>query len=247
MLLFAPLAQYIPRPALAGVLMLTAMRMTDPEALRYHFKATRFDALIVSATALAAIVVSVEFCILVGVLLSFMFYVPKAARIEVSQLVVSKSGSVRERLDTDALCDRLRIELRGELFFGASPAFEHALERIEAEMGRDQVVLLRCCVTCEIGMQSACMCCMSFCSACMLITPGAAERSFATMLTPRSRTSASWRKIGEERVFREVPELWSSTFQAIQYAYKQIGDRRCTHCPRAAGPVKVADDWSFVI
>ncbi len=56
------------------------------EALRYHFKATRFDAMIVTATALAAIVVSVEFCIMVGVLLSFMFYVPKAARIEVSHL-----------------------------------------------------------------------------------------------------------------------------------------------------------------
>ncbi|MGN6132934.1 MAG: SulP family inorganic anion transporter, partial [Aureliella sp.] len=55
-LLFAPLVQYIPRPALAGVLMLTATRMIDPEALRYHFKATRFDALIVTATALAAIV-----------------------------------------------------------------------------------------------------------------------------------------------------------------------------------------------
>jgi SulP family sulfate permease len=60
-LLFAPWAQYIPRAALAGVLMLTAMRMVDLPHLLYHLKATRFDAAIVLATALAAALVSIFF------------------------------------------------------------------------------------------------------------------------------------------------------------------------------------------
>ncbi len=72
-----PLAQFIPRPALAGVLMLTAVRMVDREALKYHFRVTRFDAAIVVITAVAAVAISVEYCILIGVLLSFMFYVPR--------------------------------------------------------------------------------------------------------------------------------------------------------------------------
>ena len=79
-LALAPLAQYIPKAALAGVLMVTATRMVDVAGLRYHFGATRFDAVIVVATALSAVLVSVEFCILVGTVLSFLMYVPRAVR-----------------------------------------------------------------------------------------------------------------------------------------------------------------------
>lgn len=246
-ILFAPLAQYIPRSALAGVLMLTALRMTDPEALRYHFKATRFDAMIVSATALAAIVVSVEFCIMVGVLLSFMFYVPKAARIEVSQLTVGKNGMVRERLASDTACDRIRIEnFEGELFFGASPAFEEALERIEEETTAQQIVLLRLRYV------------RNWDAVCLHVLHEFIERMQAAdrMVLLSGVRNDAYKSfvnvgivddLGEDRVFREVPELWSSTFQAIQYAYKQLGDQRCVHCPRAAGPMQTTEDWSFDI
>ena len=58
-LALAPLAQYIPRAALAGVLLLAATRMIDIAGIRYHFRATKFDAVIVSATALAAVLVSI--------------------------------------------------------------------------------------------------------------------------------------------------------------------------------------------
>ncbi len=245
--LFAPLAQYIPRPALAGVLMLTAIRMTDPEALRYHFKATRFDAWIVTATALAAIVVSVEFCIMVGVLLSFMFYVPKAARIEVTQLAVGKTGTVRERLAVDPPCDRLRIEnFEGELFFGASPAFEEALERIEAETSPQHVVVLR--LRYVRNWDAVCLHVLH-----EFIQRMQAAQRIVLLSGVRNDAYTALKNVGivaelgEQRVFREVPELWSSTFQAIQYAYQLIGNDRCSQCPRAAGPVQPADDWNFVI
>src|SRR5207302_695593 len=50
-LLFAPLAQYIPKAALAGLLMLAAFRMVDRRQLAFHLRAGRFDAGIVLATA----------------------------------------------------------------------------------------------------------------------------------------------------------------------------------------------------
>ena len=50
-LVLAPLAVYLPKPALAGVLVLTACRMIDYRGLAYHMRATRFDAIIVIATA----------------------------------------------------------------------------------------------------------------------------------------------------------------------------------------------------
>ena len=56
--------------ALAGVLVVASYNLIDWRALHYHLRATRFDAAIVGVTALAAIGISIEFCVLVGVLMS---------------------------------------------------------------------------------------------------------------------------------------------------------------------------------
>ena len=79
MVLFAPYAYYIPKAGLAGILMLSAWRLVDRQQLVYYLRTTRFDAWIVLLTAISAVVVSVEFCVLIGVFLSFVLYVPQAA------------------------------------------------------------------------------------------------------------------------------------------------------------------------
>ncbi len=104
-LLLAPLAGYIPRASLAGLLILAGYRMIDGPQLRFHLRATRFDAGVVIATALAAILISIEFCILIGVFLSFALFVSKAAHVRLSQS--GEMGPTRT------------FELDGELFFGA--------------------------------------------------------------------------------------------------------------------------------
>lgn len=119
-LLLAPLASYIPRAALAGLLILAAYRMVDGAQLLFHIRATRFDAGVVFATALAAVFISVEFCIVIGVFLSFALYVPKAAQVRLTALGATPEGALREVQSADALDSRmLAFELDGELFFGA--------------------------------------------------------------------------------------------------------------------------------
>ena len=77
MLAFAPYARFIPRSALAGLLMLTAARMVNLHDLRFHWRTSNFDAAIVAATAIGAFAISIEFCVLIGVFLSFMLAVPR--------------------------------------------------------------------------------------------------------------------------------------------------------------------------
>ena len=74
-LLFAPLTRFIPKAALAGLLVVTAARLIDIPRLRYAFAATRFDAGLVVITALVAIFVGVEYSILAGVLLSMALFI----------------------------------------------------------------------------------------------------------------------------------------------------------------------------
>ena len=80
MLVFAPYARFIPRSALAGLLMLTAARMVNLHDLRYHVRTSRFDAAIVAVTAIAAFAISIEFCVLIGVFMSFMLAVPRTGQ-----------------------------------------------------------------------------------------------------------------------------------------------------------------------
>src|SRR5207244_9170353 len=132
LLLLGQQARYIPQAALAGLLMLTAWRMVDRKQLLYHLRATRFDAGIVVATALSAVFVSVEFCILIGVFLSFILYVPRAAGVHLTEFTLTPERVVRERVAADPPCGRLLIfNLEGELFFGSAPVLEEHLAFID--------------------------------------------------------------------------------------------------------------------
>lgn len=143
-LLFAPLAGFIPRASLAGLLVLAAYRMVDGAQLAFHVRATRSDAGVVLATALAAVLVSIEFCIVIGVFLSFALYVPKAARVRLTPLAPAPDGAFRERRAGDAPDPRvLAFELDGELFFGAEVEVARHVETIDgAARGEVRAVVL---------------------------------------------------------------------------------------------------------
>src|SRR5262249_12752223 len=109
LVLFAGLAKYVPRPALAGILLVTAWRLVDRRRLAYCLRATHYDAGLALGTAFAAVFISIEFAVLIGVFVSFLFYVPRAARMNADELVLSAERVVRERRPEDPVCDRLVV------------------------------------------------------------------------------------------------------------------------------------------
>ncbi len=146
MLVFAPYAKFIPRSALAGILIVTAFRMVKVHAIIHHARATRFDAVLVFVTAFAALAVSVEFCVLIGVVLSFLLVVPRIGRMLLTEFVVDSDGHVHERFPDDtSVCPNILVfGLEGEMFFGASTSLEEHFQAIEARIDSStQVVILR--------------------------------------------------------------------------------------------------------
>ena len=118
LLFIAPLIRFIPKAALAGLLVLTAARLIDLSRLRYTFRASRYDAGLVLITALTAIFVGVEYSILTGVALSILLFVPRAAKLKAAELVVTPERVVRDRLSSDPQCSSMILfDLEGELFF----------------------------------------------------------------------------------------------------------------------------------
>jgi SulP family sulfate permease len=248
MLALAPLAQYIPRAALAGVLLLAATRMIDIAGIRYHFRATKFDAVIVTATALAAVFVSIEFCILVGTVLSFLIYVPKAAKVTMEDLVIDpRSGHIRERYADDVSCDRIKmVNFEGELFFGSSPDFESHLEQIEIDLpATTKVILLR--VKHLRNPDAVCMQLLSeFIERIeergLVLCLAGVRDEFYQILDQVGIVD----RLGKDRVFRETAQVWSSTTTAMNWAHAQLSDNYCETCPRRNS---TAEDsvWNFAI
>jgi len=231
MLAFAPYARFIPKSAMAGILIVSAWRMVDWKRLVYTVRASRFDAVIVAVTALSAIAVSVEFCVLIGVFLSFLLVVPRAGSMLITEFVVTPEGVIHERLDEDFVCGRILIfGLEGEMFFGSAAALEQHLETIESRVGATtRAVVLR-----TKRVRSPDAVCMHLLDEHIAriesggvhvilvgVRPDLAEALDRTGLADR---------LGPERIFHEQAIRHTSTQKGVQYAFGFMG-QPCETCP----------------
>ncbi|MBY0228665.1 MAG: SulP family inorganic anion transporter, partial [Gemmataceae bacterium] len=140
-LLFADLARFVPRPALGGILVVTAWRLVDWPRLGFCLRASRDDGILAIGTAFAAVFVSIEFSILIGVLMSFLLFIPRAARLGVTELVIGEGRVLRERRQGDPPGGKVAVVgLEGEMFFGAAPELDAVLTALEGR-GAAAVVL----------------------------------------------------------------------------------------------------------
>jgi SulP family sulfate permease len=237
MVAFAPYARFIPRSALAGLLMLTAARMVSLHDLRYHVRTSRFDAAIVAVTAISAFAISIEFCVLIGVFMSFMLAVPRTGHMQLTEFVVGPERTVYERQRGDQACSRMLIfGLEGEMFFGSGSSLEGHLDTIEERVGPEtQVVVLR--------LKRA----RNPDAVGMALLEGAVDRLQAKgilvvlcgirpgMLACLTNCGLA-AKLGEKNLFLEQPVRQTSTVLAIRHAYDHITDL-CPTCPRREGPL----------
>ena len=229
MLVFAPYAQYLPKASLAGILLVISYNMVDWKALAYHVRATKFDAAIVLATAFCALAISVEFCVMVGVLMSFMLTVPRIGNMRLSEFVIGSHGVIHERLGESVVCDKILIYgLEGEMFFGALSAMERHFQAIEDRVTpATRVVVLRL-----KRARNADAVALS------------ELREFALRLKARNvhvlmcgvgpDVHSVMKRVGlaeelGERIFLEEPSRKTSTVCALEHAYRLL-DRRCANC-----------------
>ena len=129
-LVLAPLASYVPKALLAGLLIVAAARLFDVERLRYILRGSRYDTVLLMATAFSAIAINIEFAILIGAAVSIAWYVTRASKLKFAELIVTPERVARARISSDSESQGVLIyDFEGELFFGAAPDFECYLEK----------------------------------------------------------------------------------------------------------------------
>jgi SulP family sulfate permease len=248
LLLFAPLAAYIPTSAIAGMLIITAWRLVDKPRTRFALRASRFDAGLVGATAFAAVFLSVEFAIIVGTFLSFLLVVPRAARLQATELVVGAGRVVRERLPGDPACGKVVLySLEGELFFGAGPELAACFAELAARAGEGaRVLLLRVKRT-----RNPDMVCLELLQRFLQDMQG---RGVPVLLCGVRDDLARalhdlkfYEWLPRDRVFHEDGSPESSTLRAVRRAYELLGDDLCPTCPRRKEPEPDKGDWYYMI
>jgi SulP family sulfate permease len=122
LLAVAPLLAYMPKAAMAGVLYLVAVGLIDIVQIRVIFRASRTDALVLTVTFAATLLLALDFAIMLGVMLSLIIYLHQASRPRVL-VRVPDPRQPRRRFNTDASlpeCPQMKlIRIDGALFFGA--------------------------------------------------------------------------------------------------------------------------------
>jgi len=135
-LLVAPLASYLPKAAMAGVLFLVAWGLIDFEEIRHILHASKRETSVLAVTFFSALFLELEFAIFAGVLLSLVLYLDRTSKPRIVTLAPDPRLPNRAFSSEPGVpqCPQLRIiRIDGSVFFGSVNHVEQAFDRLRAE------------------------------------------------------------------------------------------------------------------
>ncbi|MEI6776514.1 MAG: SulP family inorganic anion transporter [Chloroflexales bacterium] len=144
MFVLAPLISHLPRPVLAGTLVVTAYSMIDRHAMRRIWRGARGDSVIMLITLVATLALPLQFAVMIGVLMSLGYYLLKTSAPRV--LAVLPDASFRHWAYQPGKpgCPQLAVvDLLGDLYFGAANHVEDSLYDMLMRNPQQRFLMLR--------------------------------------------------------------------------------------------------------
>jgi SulP family sulfate permease len=144
MLVFAPLAAFLPRAALASVLLVTAYGMIDRAEIARIWRGARGDAAIMVITFVATLLFPLQFAVLTGILISFAIYIMGTSVPRVVPVMPADNYSHFAPRPEVRPCPQLAIlDIFGDLYFGAASHIEEAIRNHLEAHPTQRFLLLR--------------------------------------------------------------------------------------------------------
>jgi len=133
MFLLAPFMGRIPFAALAGVLMVTAVRMNEWDAIKFIFgKRFKTDMIAFTVTMLSTIVLDLTQAILIGSFLAGAVFLNKIADIDIEVQKVDIERLKQKGIQTAGTCNHVMVAfLTGPLFFAATGKFNETFQNLK--------------------------------------------------------------------------------------------------------------------
>jgi len=143
-LAFGPWAAFLPRPALAGLIMLIAYKMVDWGGVRRVLRTSPSESAIMASTFVATLVFPLEFAVLAGIILSLGIYIYQSSMPVVQAVVPDPTYRHFVERAGAPPCPQLAVmNIRGDLFFGAASHVEDALLANYQDHPGQRLLLLR--------------------------------------------------------------------------------------------------------
>ncbi len=144
MIIFGPLAAYVPRTALASVLLASAYSLVDWKEIKRILRGTRGDAIIMAITFLATLLLPLQFAVLVGIMISFAVYILRTSLPRIIPVLPEKNYRHFTHQPDRVPCTQLAIiDILGDLYFGAINHVEDILYQQLDEHPQQRFLLLR--------------------------------------------------------------------------------------------------------
>ena len=142
---FGFLIRHIPVTAFAALLIVVSGSIVNFKQLFLCLKATRSDACVLVLTLLSCLFFSLDVAFYIGVALSIILYLKKAAIPQLVEFTVDESGALHS-IDHSQLHEPRKIrfiKVEGELFFGAADLFQSTLKSITEDDTTTCVIILQ--------------------------------------------------------------------------------------------------------
>lgn len=141
-LLLADVANYIPKPALAGILIVIAYTMVDKERLVVTWRSTRNSRVVLFGTLASTLVLPLEYAIIVGVALSLILLLRTTGTADLTQLVFQEDRSIDEvPFNRAPESEVVTVNMEGDLYFAAAEDLDYEL--LSCLTPKTRVVILR--------------------------------------------------------------------------------------------------------
>ena len=145
--LVAPLAAYLPKAAMAGVLFLVAWGLIDWREIKGILRFSKSEASVLAVTFFGALFFDLEFAIFTGVLLSLILYLEKVSKPRIVTRAPDPSQANRSFSSEPSLleCPQLKLmRIDGSLFFGSASHLEEKFGKIRAESPEQKHLAIVC-------------------------------------------------------------------------------------------------------
>lgn len=143
LLVAGPWVDRIPIAALAGLLVVVAVRLVDVPRIRKSMKASTGDAVAFTGTLIGTWTLRLDHAIYLGVVLSIILFLRRARMLVVRDLAVDDTGRLREVKPGDGQRDNTVhiVHVEGPLFFGAAGELRDGLARAARTPGVKALVV----------------------------------------------------------------------------------------------------------
>lgn len=135
---------YIPIPSLAGVVILSALRIVNWKHVFLTWNSRSVSRIVLLATYIATLLLPLQYAIYLGALLSILIYLFESSNLKITYLHRNEDGSFTET-NFEGIVDRQAqialVNIDGPLYFGAVDVMARQIERvIETDV---KVIILR--------------------------------------------------------------------------------------------------------